>query len=298
MEKLVFYLMNYKGYKVLDDFLDRYSRDSIEYVVTSRDKNVEKDYYEEITNLCNVNNIKVYDRNEKKRNFPGYKIAIGWRWIINDTSNLIVMHDSLLPKYRGFSPLVNMLINGEKEIGVTALFASANYDEGDIIDQIKITIEYPIKIKEAINIISNLYSQLTISLYYKYNNAGKLVGTPQKHDQASYSLWRDEIDYFIDWSENATLIIRTINALSFPFQGAKTFLNNELITINDAEEVPDIIIENREPGKVIFLTNGFPTIVCGKGLILINSAVNKDNRSILPLKKFRSRFGEKKFDSF
>jgi methionyl-tRNA formyltransferase len=52
-----------------------------------------------------------------------FNIAISWRWMLK-VSNLIVIHDSLLPKYRGFSPLVNMLINGEDTLGVTVLFAT------------------------------------------------------------------------------------------------------------------------------------------------------------------------------
>jgi methionyl-tRNA formyltransferase len=53
------------------------------------------------------------------------------------------MHDSLLPKYRGFAPLPNALINGEREVGVTALFASEEYDMGDIVCQRRLAVEYP-----------------------------------------------------------------------------------------------------------------------------------------------------------
>ena len=49
-----------------------------------------------------------------------------------------------MPKYRGFAPLVNSLVNGEKIIGVTALFASEEYDNGDIIMQSSVDITYPI----------------------------------------------------------------------------------------------------------------------------------------------------------
>ena len=86
-----------------------------------------------------------------------YQLAIGWRWLISGTENLIVLHDSLLPKYRGFAPLVNSLINGEQEIGVTAIWAGPEFDAGEIIFQEKAGICYPIKIQEAIEIVSGLY---------------------------------------------------------------------------------------------------------------------------------------------
>ncbi|WP_227938654.1 methionyl-tRNA formyltransferase [Alkalihalobacillus deserti] len=291
--KLAFYLMNHKGYSAIVDFLNKFNSSSVEYVVLSRDEHVEKDYYNEIKNLCHSHSIVVFDRKDNIPKYSGYKVAIGWRWLIRDTSKLIVMHDSILPKYRGFSPLVNMLINGEKEIGVTALCASDNYDEGDIIEQRKVKIEYPIKIHEAIDKVSALYSCLVISIFQKLLVDGCLVGSPQNHNQATYSLWRDELDYLIDWSKDSSTIIRTIDALAFPYLGAKSYFNGKLITITEAEEVNDVMIENRDFGKVIFLSNGFPVVVCGEGLIKIRGAYDKDNNPILPLKKFRSRFGVK-----
>jgi methionyl-tRNA formyltransferase len=288
--KLVFYLMNLRGYTVLSDFLKKYDTSSIEYVVTSRDEHVKEDYYDAIKKICFEKDVMVFDRTDYIPDFSGYKVAIGWRWLIRDTSKLIVMHDSILPKYRGFSPLVNMLIKGEKEIGVTALFASDHYDEGDIIDQRKIEIEYPIKINGAIDKVSALYSDLVISIFQELVDKRFLIGVPQDNEQATYSLWRDELDYQIDWSQDSSVIKRMVDALGFPFLGARSYLNDELITIIEVEEIKDVMIENRDYGKVIFVSNGFPIIVCGKGLIKIKDAFDKNNNTIIPLKKFRSRF--------
>ena len=49
-------------------------------------------------------------------------------------------HFSLLPKYRGGSPITNVLINGEKETGVTFHFMTEEFDKGDIVEQITIEI--------------------------------------------------------------------------------------------------------------------------------------------------------------
>jgi methionyl-tRNA formyltransferase len=292
--KLAFYLMNSKGYQILKGFLNKYGADSIEYIVTAEDKNVQKDYYLEINEICKSYNLTIYNRKDELPKFNGYKLAVGWRWLIQDTSNLIVMHDSLLPKYRGFSPLVNMLINGEKEIGVTALFASENYDEGNIIMQKKVSISYPIKIQDAIKKVSYLYIDLVISIYELLINSNKLISIPQDHNQATYSLWRDEEDYMLDWEKSSSTLKRTIDAVSFPFSGAKTYLNNKIISIVDAVEVEDVVIENRDIGKVIFISNGHPVVVCGEGLLKIIEAYDSNKKSVLPLKNFRSRFEKEK----
>ncbi|MCA1060853.1 hypothetical protein LCL96_18215 [Rossellomorea aquimaris] len=292
--KLAFYLMNSKGYQTLKGFLNNYGADSIEYIVTAKDKNVGKDYYLEINEICKSYNVTIYNRKDELPKFNGYKLAVGWRWLIQDTSNLIVMHDSLLPKYRGFSPLVNMLINGEKEIGVTALFASKNYDEGNIIMQKKVSISYPIKIQDAIMKVSYLYIDLVISIYELLINNNKLISIPQDHNQATYSLWRDEEDYMLDWTKSSSTLKRTIDAVSFPFSGAKAYLNNKIISIVDAVEVEDVVIENRDIGKVLFISNGHPVVVCGKGLLKIIEAYDSNKKSVLPLKNFRSRFEKEK----
>ena len=65
-----------------------------------------------------------------------------------------------------------------------------------------------------------------------------------------------------------------------------------LVRILEAEIVKDVVIENRTPGKVIFIENSQPIVVCGQGLLKIQKLMDdKENKSLIPLSKFRSRFG-------
>ena len=116
--------MTQKGYEVLKSIHQGFP-DIIASVVSSKDNNIKKDYHDEIKEFCLRNTIPTYDRNSIGQMGSSYGITISWRWLINPPpSSLIIFHDSLLPKYRGFNPLVSSLINGDTEIGVTALFAS------------------------------------------------------------------------------------------------------------------------------------------------------------------------------
>ncbi len=64
-----------------------------------------------------------------------------------------------------------------------------------------------------------------------------------------------------------------------------------MVVIKESEIVKDVIIENRHIGKILFFTDGFPVIVCGKGLLKITEAnFEHDGKSIFPLNKFRVRF--------
>jgi methionyl-tRNA formyltransferase len=291
--KVSLFLMTQKGYEVLESLVSRDMQECISKVIIGNDKNVVADFAQEIMELCINQNIPYFFREQFVDDKEGgYLIAISWRWLIDTSNKLIVLHDSILPKYRGFAPLVNMLINGEPKIGVTALFAVDEYDKGPIIEQKTLEITYPITILDAIVKISKLYAVLTTSIVEKIKQGEELVGKVQDENEASYSLWRDAEDYLIDWTQDSRLICRFINALGYPYQGAQSFVNKSRVIIQEAIEVDDINIENRTAGKVIFLDKkGQPTIVCGKGLIKIIRAVYEHNsESVIPLKQFRIRF--------
>ena len=284
------FLMTEKGYRVLGAIVAHFP-EIIECVISARDINIKKDYYDEIEVFCKKNRIIFLDRKECKAINSRYAIAVSWRWLIDLSMTLIVFHDSLLPRYRGFSPLVSSLINGEDLIGVTAIFASGDYDCGDIIAQSKTTVNYPIKIQNAIKLICENYKQLAIKIIKQISEGKTLNGVKQDEHKASYSLWLDEDDYRIDWKKSSDQIKRFIDALTYPYKGALSIIGNKKVRITDAEIVGDVHIENRMPGKIIFIKDKKPIVVCGKGLIqIINIVDAQTNTSLLPFSKFRMRF--------
>lgn len=290
-EMIVLFCMTEKGYRVLEVITANFPN-IIEYVVASRDPNIEKDYYDQIETFCNENGVKFIDRQKCKTINSSYAIAVSWRWLIDSTSTtLIVFHDSLLPKYRGFAPLVSSLTKGETRIGVTALFATEDYDRGDIIAQSSTSISYPIKIQDAIELLIVNYKELAIEITRKIVEEKILHGVKQDESEASYSLWRDEDDYIIDWGQSAEQIKRFIDAVSYPYKGSMTMIGDKKVRIIEAEVLDDVCIENRIPGKVIFMKANKPVVVCGKGLLMINDIVDDGtNKSLLPFSKFRLRF--------
>jgi methionyl-tRNA formyltransferase len=288
--RIALYVMNLKGFRVLSELVEKGYASHISFVSLGRDAKVVKDFAVEMEGLCMKNGISCCERGAEPEH-RGYRIAIGWRWIISDTNKLIVFHDSLLPKYRGFAPVVNALINNEKSIGATALFASDDYDSGAIISQAKIELEYPIKIADAIELMADAYSRLCLDLVDQIISNDEIVGQKQNESDASYSLWLDDDDYYIDWSNDAFYIQRFIDAKSFPYLGAKSIVNGSAVRIFDAEAIEAPIIENPVPGKVMFLSDGEPSVVCGTGLLRIKSMISEeDGRTLIPFKRLRSRF--------
>ena len=251
------------------------------------------DHFDEISSLCRRHAIKLYDRSEHIRENFDVSFAVGWRWMIPDSSRLIVFHDSILPKYRGFAPLVSMLIRGEERVGVTALFASQDYDSGDIIDQQTIRITYPIKISEAIDKVSDLYELVLSRTVGRIVSGAELQRIPQDKSAATFSLWRDELDYEIDWHVGSDELKRFVDAVGHPYSGAKTKLRGAWVRILDVQIVTDVEVECRKAhlGKVIFMDGGCPTVVCGRGLVKLVNVIDENGNLLIGNIPFRTRFG-------
>lgn len=281
------------GKKGLDSLsgLDAALYVKINAIVVGQDSGVVNDYSAQIVALAQQQNIRCFLRtnaDETLLSQAQLNIAIGWRWLIALERPLVVFHDSILPKYRGFNPLVSALINGDTQIGVTALLGTDEFDKGDIIGQRILDINYPIKIEQAIDLLSKEYALLLQEVISNFD-AEIPQGIPQDESKATFSLWRDEDDYRIDWSKDSTAIKRMIDAVGFPYKGAATIMDGETVRIFDATVVSDVNIVNRTPGKVLFKQPDGHVIVCGTGLLKINTFYNDNNQPIHPT-KFRIRF--------
>jgi methionyl-tRNA formyltransferase len=275
--------LGFKGYHSLINLNEHYLR-LIDCVVIGRDKSIADDFSDKIFDWCTLNKIKTVERKDFSFSDSNslYFILMGWRWLvpIQENRQTIVFHDSLLPKYRGFNPLVTALLEGDREIGATALFATEEFDKGEIIAQKVIRIEYPIRINDAISLIAELYLGLLNMVFDLLDKSTHCESFPQNEDDATYSLWRDEEDYKIDWSESSERILRKIHATGFPYKGAFFILNNEKIRILDASLLDDLNIVNRDFGKILFKRNGFPVVVCGKGLLVLTDCRNEEGDRI------------------
>lgn len=286
--------MTEKGYEFLKRTHERYHL-LYETIVIGRDLSLKNDFEAELISFCREHKLNFIRREDFISVKTKYAIAISWRWLINHKQELlIIFHDSLLPKYRGFAPLVNSLIKGETEIGVSAIFGAENFDTGPIITQSLSKIEYPIKINEAIKLVINNYISCAEVILDDLLNGRQISGCIQDESDASYSVWLDELDYKIDWSKSAEEVKRMIDAVGYPYSGAYTMLDGKTIRIHEAKVEPNIKIENRSIGKVMFIESGCPVVICGSGMLKIIGATIEDDeggKSLIPLTGYRLRFG-------
>lgn len=289
-EKISLYIMGEKGLAVLETLIENKLCQIIDCVISDDDINVHDKSYVTIQKYCADNRICFFNRTDKYEITSSFIIAISWRWLIKaGDSTLIVIHDSLLPKYRGFAPLVNMLIHREPCIGVTGFIATKEFDRGDIVAQESVEIDYPIRVAHAIQLVIPLYTKIVMAIIQRIINHVPLPQLPQDESEATYSLWRDEEDYHINWNDSAEDIQQFIYSTGYPYKGAFSLYDGIKIRIFDCEPLPEIQIMNRDVGKVIYNSQCQPVVVCGKGLLKLIE-IRDDSNNILKINKTRIRF--------
>ncbi|MEA4828347.1 MAG: formyltransferase family protein [Clostridium sp.] len=265
-------------------------------VITFEEINVQKKYNEEIEQLCSEKNIDCKSWSLVKNNLHNiilnnnitHSIAIGWKYLIPLSINrlleddLIIFHDSLLPKYRGFAPTSTAIICGDEEIGMSVIYASEEVDSGDIILQKKFNIKDNMYIDEIIDKQSNLYSEAIEDLINMIKR-NRIHSVSQDETKATYSIWRNPEDCRIDWSMSSKQIFNLIRAVGFPYTGAYTYYENEKIFIWKSEIVEEINFAIRHQGKIWSCKNDMPIIVCGTGMLrLINITDEHGNKIKFP----------------
>lgn len=162
----------------------------------------------------------------------------------------INVHPSLLPKYRGPSPIQSAIVNGEKETGVSIMLLDALMDHGPILAQAKIKLSND-ETPESLRVKAvEIGAPLLVDSLKKFSQ-NKIVPTPQDDSQVTICKLLTREDGHIDWSRTALQIDAQIRGLT-PWPGTWTTWNNIQVKIIKAkissESIPTGrcgIIENR-----------------------------------------------------
>jgi len=131
------------------------------------------------------------------------------------------IHTSLLPKYRGPSPIQNSLLNGEKETGVTVILMDEKIDTGDILSHKPTEIGKDENAAELSKKLAKVASELLLETLPRWVER-KI--TPQKQDDSKATLCQliEKADGKIVWSDDAESIYNRYRAFT-PWPGIFTF---------------------------------------------------------------------------
>src|SRR5262249_3540035 len=178
------------------------------------------------------------------------------------------VHGSMLPKYRGRTPVNWMLANGEKEAGVTLHHMVARADAGDIVEQRAVEIDDR-------DTALTLYKKLVpmgaalVREYHPQIVAGTAPRRAQNLSSGSYFGRRRPEDGRIDWQWPARRIFNLVRAVTHPYPGAFCHLGDRKLMIWEARVAAESGRFAR-PGEIIAEdAGGALEVAAGEGSLLI-----------------------------
>jgi UDP-4-amino-4-deoxy-L-arabinose formyltransferase/UDP-glucuronic acid dehydrogenase (UDP-4-keto-hexauronic acid decarboxylating) len=182
------------------------------------------------------------------------------------------LHGSLLPTYRGRAPANWVLVNGEKETGVTLHRMVKRADAGAIVAQQRVAIERSDtaltlhgKLREAASsLLRDTLPQLI---------QGKINETAQDESKATVFGRRTAADGKLLWDKPAETLFNLVRAVTQPYPGAFCAVGEHKLIVWSAEVVKGN--EGQAPGRVISIDP--LRIACGEDSLVITSGQRNDN---------------------
>lgn len=231
---------------------------------------------------------------------PDVIVATNWRtWIPPRVFSLppkgtLNVHDSLLPAYAGFSPLIWALVNGESHVGVTAHMMDETLDAGAIVAQQAVEVGPRDTTKDLFDKTLPLFGTLTIDGLARIARGDKDF-VVQDRAKASFFHKRAERDLLIDWTWEAEELDRLVRAQCAPYPSAFTFHRGRRLEIVEAQVSREVY--GGTPGRIFYREGDGVAIVAGalarrgRSRALLVTKVRTDDGAELSAHEYFARMG-------
>lgn len=178
---------------------------------------------------------------------------------------ILNLHPSLLPKYRGPSPIQSAILNGDTETGITIMRIEMETDAGAILLQ----RPFPIAPEDTTASLTNKLAHVGAELLAEGIDLvaqGKAVFTSQDHASATHCRMISKEDARIDWRMPAQEIHNRVRAF-VPWPVAHTTLNGEVLRVYTSRALPGD--SDGAPGTVVEVTKEAIVVATGSGRLAI-----------------------------
>ncbi len=190
------------------------------------------------------------------------------------------VHASILPYYRGAAPLWRVVLNGEKETGVTTMLTDIGMDTGDILLCEKLEISEDMTTGDVHDAMSELGARIIVDTLNGLVK-GEIKPVPQDHEKATYAPMVDREDGRIKWSSGCRNVHNTVRGCN-PFPGAFSFLDGEKIKIWKTLICRDksVLVKAGElaSGTVISASDKGITVSTGDGAVIITELQRESSK--------------------
>lgn len=178
---------------------------------------------------------------------------------ILDHAPCINLHASILPKYRGASPIQQTLLNGDKQTGVTAMFMEEGLDTGDIIKIDAIDISDDEMVESLFNRLTDVAANLTIDVLENYSS---FTALPQDDSLSTHCSKITKADGEVEFI-NAVILYNKYRAYT-PWPG---------IYLNSGLKLKKISLEDKTnsnaAGKILKIDSDSIVVGCSEGSVRI-----------------------------
>lgn len=180
---------------------------------------------------------------------------------------IINVHGSLLPKYRGASPIQQAIIDGQEYTGVTIMKTEAGIDTGDMLLSEKCKIEENDTYGTLSEKLANIGAKICVQALNLIEQ-NKAVYIPQDNEQATHTRMFKKEDCFINFNKSAEQIVNLVRGLN-PNPIALFSLNGETYKVFEARQVEyygtepngTVLESSAKKGLIIKCENGAVEIV-------------------------------------
>jgi methionyl-tRNA formyltransferase len=173
------------------------------------------------------------------------------------------VHASLLPRWRGASPIQAAILHGDQETGVTIMKLGVGLDDGPILSQKHITISSEDTTGTLTDRLSNEGAELLLDTLLKYLN-GKITPTPQDEKLVTLAPKIKKEDGLLDFSLSSGELSRRVRAFS-PWPAAYFMHQNQTVRVFKVQVTNLSTLKSGQLGKV----NGFPAVGTLQGDLVI-----------------------------
>lgn len=176
------------------------------------------------------------------------------------------VHASLLPRWRGATPVQAAILAGDTVTGVTIMQLDAGLDTGPILAQRELAIRPQETAGELEERLAQLGAELLLEVLPAYLN-GSLQPQPQPEEGVTLTRRLPKEAAALDWNQPALLLERHVRAFS-PEPGAFTLWHDERLKILQAQARHDLPLPPAAPGTV-FAWENLPVVVTGDGGLVL-----------------------------
>ena len=243
---------------------------------------IDNDY--EVDRIASVNDDEFIQKMQQLA--PDFILVISFGQLLKETIlNLpkygcINIHSSILPKYRGASPIISAIINQEIETGVTFMEMAKGLDTGDIYK----ILNYPLNMQKSAGIVEYELGKLAADNCADILDgimSGKLTKTAQDHSQATVCHKIKKAQGRINWNETANQVVAKINGFN-PWPGAfftfRTPKRSITIKILEAEIIENIAAAT--PGEVLEASKHNWLVSCSNQVIKIKKVIPQGKKEM------------------